>query len=253
MKMLRADIVKELKELGFRNYSKYKVYELQAALGLLKRSYEPDRVHKILKVNGDGFNSNGLEDLELSLNQVNQVQKGIYSTVDVSIFSNKKYDSQQMAEIRTGLEANIDVTPYLDESFSWYKMSVIRTYIERFPNFAEVIDVKKFDTDQMEQIALGLQDGVDVEAFAKPEYNYAKMQEIRDFLFNNLDYTKILNRELDLKSKRDIKEDMLNGTYSDHKYFDLNPKTNKYDLLKEEHKSPFMSNALKRLKIIRPS
>jgi hypothetical protein len=50
----------------------------------------------------------------------------------------------------------------------------------------------EFDYCQMYQIRTGLRDGIDVSIYAKPEYNSFQMQELRDCLTEGLDVNELL-------------------------------------------------------------
>lgn len=46
--------------------------------------------------------------------QQEEIQKGLESGVDVSIYADPKFDGEQMEEIRKGLESGVDVSVYLN-------------------------------------------------------------------------------------------------------------------------------------------
>lgn len=47
----------------------------------------------------------------------------------------------------------------------------------------------EYDWEQMKEIRLGLKDNLDVSAYARPEYNIYQMKKIRSDLANALDNT----------------------------------------------------------------
>lgn len=63
---------------------------------------------------------------QMSLPALIEIRKGLYNSIDVSIYAKPEFKWQQMREIREGLEAGIDVTSYADPTISWAQMSDIR-------------------------------------------------------------------------------------------------------------------------------
>lgn len=63
---------------------------------------------------------------QMSLPALIEIRKGLYNSIDVSIYAKPEFKWQQMREIREGLEAGIDVSSYADPTISWAQMSDIR-------------------------------------------------------------------------------------------------------------------------------
>ncbi len=97
--------------------------------------------------------------------RIKEVEAGMKSGVDTSIYDDIKYDGRQMYQLRKGLESGIDVSLYANE---------------------------EFDNRQMEQIRLGLEAGISeelVKAYAKVDLNVAKMIQVRECIEQELLYT----------------------------------------------------------------
>ena len=58
--------------------------------------------------------------------QIREIVKGLLSEVDVSIYANTKFKSEQMVQIRLGLEAGINVNVYARPEFRYDKMQKLK-------------------------------------------------------------------------------------------------------------------------------
>ena len=66
------------------------------------------------------------ENMVLDDLQSNEILLGLTAGLDVSVYADPRYSSQQMEQIRLGLEAGIDVSAMLDSNLSWEEMKRIR-------------------------------------------------------------------------------------------------------------------------------
>lgn len=96
--------------------------------------------------------------------QEREIQLGLESGIDVSVYENPAYLAIQMQEIRIGLETGLDVSVYADPEFDWF---------------------------QMEEIRRGLDDGLDVSKYAKKEIPHEVMEQIRKGFKEKLDMSKL--------------------------------------------------------------
>ncbi len=96
-------------------------------------------------------------------------------------------DSSKFAETKTNLfgDRNIidksSLTPFssVDESkFDSDQMDEIRLGLKHKVDVSQYAN-PKFDHHQMEQIRLGLEHSVDVSVYANPKFNYGQMEQIR--------------------------------------------------------------------------
>ena len=69
----------------------------------------------------------------------------------------------------------------------------------------------EFNHQQMEQIRYGLENGLDVFAYAKPEFNYQQMEQIRYGLENGIDVSVYLNPDFGYLEMKKIRKDMQQG------------------------------------------
>ena len=60
-----------------------------------------------------------------------QIRIGLLKKVDVSVYSKKEFDWEQMKEIRLGLEKNLNVSFYVNPGFNNYQMYELRKLLER--------------------------------------------------------------------------------------------------------------------------
>ena len=67
---------------------------------------------------------------EFDEHQLNEIQWGINSGIDIGLYSDPKFDVFQMDEIRLGLENGIDAATYADPSIPWWKMQKIRLRLQ---------------------------------------------------------------------------------------------------------------------------
>lgn len=114
--------------------------------------------------------------------QMREIRFGLMAGVDVSLFANPKFDEYQMQEIREGLEMGIDVSQYAKPELSTYDMVKIQseliTRADKIRTYAEL----GFNAEQTQELLEGLKSGVDVDVYAKPEYDWYKMHIIRERL-----------------------------------------------------------------------
>ena len=60
---------------------------------------------------------------------------------------------------------------------------------------ASLENLKQYDEDQMEEIRIGMEEGLDVSIYADPEYMPLQMEAIRIGLEKGLDVSKYANRK----------------------------------------------------------
>ena len=63
-----------------------------------------------------------------------QIRLGLKDNLNVSFYTNNKYDFYQMNQIRKGLEANLDVSLYTRPDLSWREMSKIKQEMRKLKN-----------------------------------------------------------------------------------------------------------------------
>ena len=68
---------------------------------------------------------------QFSINQKQEILKGLKEDVDVSIYAKPDFDCFQMEEIRLGLGSEIDVSIYAKPEIDWFHMREIREKLEK--------------------------------------------------------------------------------------------------------------------------
>lgn len=140
--------------------------------------------------------------------QMEEINTGLKSGVDVSIYADPKFDEQQMWQIRKGLETEVDVSQYADPKFDWGQMKEIRKGLKSGVDVNVYAD-PKFHWSQMEEIRLGLEAGVDVSQYADPKLDRIQMERIREGLESGVDVSQYAEPSVntDHESNRWIDED----------------------------------------------
>lgn len=98
------------------------------------------------------------------------------------------FDSRQIDELKTGYENGINIEAYTDPIINYFMMFSIRRAIEerrqwlsnpkdqcRFARFV----YEEFDDLQLDELAIGLSRGVNVDLYAHRSLNYEEMHVIR--------------------------------------------------------------------------
>ncbi|MFI3211215.1 MAG: hypothetical protein R3Y64_09255 [Peptostreptococcaceae bacterium] len=129
--MKKDDLIKELKELGFIGYSKYKKEDLIFTLELIKESYEDDCINEILKVKSKGFNVEPMLNNKFNYSQIWEIGSGIIRELNVKLYADSKFDSHQMNQIRYGLIDNLDTSIYADAKYNDRQMYEIRVALRK--------------------------------------------------------------------------------------------------------------------------
>ena len=68
---------------------------------------------------------------QFSVNQQQEILRGLKEDADVSIYAKKEFDCFQMEEIRLGLGSEIDVSIYAKTELDWFHMREIREKLEK--------------------------------------------------------------------------------------------------------------------------
>lgn len=111
-----------------------------------------------------------------SYDQLDEIEAGMDSGVDVSIYRKKEFFALQMREIRLGLEAGLSVDIYANPQYDWFQMKELRLGLEAGVDVS-VYAKKEIDYDKMRQLRAGLQDGINLSGFMKMDSGM--LQELR--------------------------------------------------------------------------
>lgn len=162
--------------------------------------------------------------MELNYNQFDEYQKeqieeGLRKGLDVSVYADPKFDSDQMFILMQGLEQGIDVIPYANPEFSFEQMCIIHNGLIDKQDVSLYADLK-YNEQQMRQIQKGIEKGLDVSIYADPKYNEYQMNVIRKGLAAGIDVSSYADSDI-------------SGEDMDEKYKELKPKTD-FDALVEK-------------------
>ncbi|MCR4610295.1 MAG: FapA family protein [Lachnospiraceae bacterium] len=112
-----------------------------------------------------------LEALDLTDDQLAEIQLGMDEGVDVSLYARKDLLAIQMRQVRLGLMSGVTVSRYNDPAYDWF---------------------------QMEEIREGLENHINVDKYASPKVPYMKMRQIRKGLMKGIDLSDQIGQKADV-------------------------------------------------------
>lgn len=116
-------------------------------------------------------------------------------------------DSLKLDLFFKAYEEGIDLSKFMGVEHTYHKLCFIKKILELDPTF----DNFNYTYKQLEEIVNGLQEGVDVRVYAKPEYSPIEMKTIREALKNGLDMKKYLERGYEYFQLKEIFQGKKNG------------------------------------------
>jgi len=120
------------------------------------------------------------------------------------------FDDKQLREIRIGLEDGVDVSWYTDPKYDWEQMKVIRYGLQKGLDVSVYAD-PKYDYEQMHEIWSGLNMGVDVSWYADPKYARSQMRQILYGLFSGVDVSQYADPKYDWEQMLEIRKGLESG------------------------------------------
>lgn len=144
------------------------------------------------------------------------LREHIVKYLEKSDFKVNWYNSKNIElwlwELSNLTESNLDIDMSLNEDefdkwevkfseFSWNQMYQIRLGLEKGLDVSKYAN-PKFDSYQMEQIRLGLEKSLDVSRYADPRFTWAQMNEIRLGLEKSLEISKYADSKFDFDWKQ---------------------------------------------------
>lgn len=111
------------------------------------------------------------------------------------------FDSQQIEELRAGYESSLHIEAYADPIISYTMMFAIRRAIEERRTYLSnakaqrrfaVYVYDEFDELQLDELAIGLSKGVDIEKYAMKCLNHEEMYLIRRGLEVGIDTAELV-------------------------------------------------------------
>nr|WP_297703336.1 FapA family protein [uncultured Butyrivibrio sp.] len=150
------------------------------------------------KIKALGFNAlqlteirKGLEDEKVDVNKylnpklswvdMEEMRLEMTQGIDMSMYRQQGFDSQQLFQIRKGISEGIDVSIYAKKVYLSGQMRELRKGLEK-GNDVPIIFFQDpaFDALQMREIRKGLQAGIDISGYAKIDISHMKMRAIRE-------------------------------------------------------------------------
>lgn len=137
--------------------------------------------------------------------QIEQLELGIKSGINISLYENPFYDYYQMMEIRKGLEDKVNASMYADLKINYLVMREIRLGL--LDDFNLMIYYKKgYTYDVLREIRRSKENHIDIVQFASDGYDSSKLREIRKAKEKNLDISFYLKNNFSGSQLREIRE-----------------------------------------------
>lgn len=146
--------------------------------------------------------NNYLNESDYTQDQWQEIEEGLLSGLDVSIYAKKEYLAIQMMQIRLGLIEKLPVQYYATTDYDWFQMEEIRNGLK------SKIDISKYAQpsvpfDVMRQIRLGLEQGIDL-SFAK-HFQAGVIKQLRIALSHKTDISKYIREGYDQEQLEQIR------------------------------------------------
>lgn len=110
-----------------------------------------------------------------------EIAEGIRSGVDVSVYADKSYMSNQMHEARLALEEDLPIAKYLSPEIDAERIQEIRLALMNNPSEKqmELLNDPSLNIQQMRQARIGIEKNLDIELYVKPELDANVMLQFR--------------------------------------------------------------------------
>lgn len=134
--------------------------------------------------------------------QVDEIQEGLESGLDISVYAKKEFLAIQMRQIRLGLQKNLSVKKYASAEYDWFQMEEIRLGLQ------DKLDVSVFANpsisyDRMRQIRLGLKDGINLAKYARLDAGI--LRELRRALISKIHIVEYIQQGYDAEQLEQIR------------------------------------------------
>lgn len=123
--------------------------------------------------------------------QLSEIYAGICENLDVSLYDNEAFEAEQMWELRLGLKHGLDISVYHHTNYSNIQMMYIRQGLEDGIDVAYFLD-SELDPYQLQMIDVGLRKKLDVSKYANSQLSFDEMKSIfielekqQDMLYRN--------------------------------------------------------------------
>ena len=119
--------------------------------------------------------------------QLNEIHRGKMQNIDTSFYENAQFSAKEMRIMRLYLVYGIEIPK--TKRINTKCLNVIENILEKDidVNVEKYFGNLEYNSDQIEQILLGLEKGLDVSIYENPKYDSNQMEQIRFGLLENLD------------------------------------------------------------------
>jgi hypothetical protein len=166
-----------------------------------------DQKNEIISGINSGIDVSVYAKPELDHMQMRQVRKALENGFDFARYARPEFSPMQMDQIMQGIQSGIDVSMIAHPGFEPFQMKNIRMVLEAGANrehieqMAPLMATREIDDHIMSQIRRGISNGVNIGLYARPEFSWRQMKEIRMGLQSNaVDTSVYANPELDYKA-----------------------------------------------------
>lgn len=117
--------------------------------------------------------------------QLEQLRKGKQHGVQIKIYADPKLNYRQMMALRQGLEKGLNVRPYAHPDYSYDVMQFYNLRLSFKRDIKPYLN-SKYNLQQLAELALASEEGLDISQMADPELPVIKMAERRIRMENNV-------------------------------------------------------------------
>ncbi|MFI3211568.1 MAG: hypothetical protein R3Y64_11045 [Peptostreptococcaceae bacterium] len=182
--------------------------------------------------------------------QLRVLTDGIKDDLDISIYSDNRYDGFQMEEIRSSMIHNVDFTKYLNPKHHYKKMRELKLLAIKGLDIDFLI---QYPYSEIASIKVLLNDGIEVEKYLGEGYSVNQLRKIQLGKSNSL----LLNKEFEVRQMEQIRlglqDDLDVSIYADTKYEYKQMKEIRLGLIDEVDVSIYLNSNIshKTMRIIR--
>lgn len=126
--------------------------------------------------------------------QIEQLRKGKKRGVQIKIYADPKLNYKQMMALRQGLEKGYNVRPYAHVEYTYDVMQFYNLQ-QKFKRDIKPFLNSRYNLQQLAELALASEEGLDISKMADPELSATKMAERRIRMENNVFYEEDVEME----------------------------------------------------------
>ncbi len=159
-----------------------------------------------------------------SKQQFREIMKGTRQKLDTNLYRNVDFSHKQMRELRLSMKAGNDITGYNSPHISAKHMRELRIGAKRGVKLQlENLNQSLYNAEQIHELRLGFEKGLNVKHYVDPAYDAMKMREIRLGLQAGLDIEKMTDIHMTAEQMHAVRlrmvleniEEILKRTFED--------------------------------------